>query len=125
MPHNTMDQQFEGFDFARDVIGDDLIVDGVVYDSSIWTVDGEGGVMRRCEEARDLEATSQDIATEEILRRAAAIASDYAALARNISTGPDLAELLRRHRELLCDAETWDVQPSRIENIIDAALANA
>ncbi|MFD3569853.1 hypothetical protein [Streptomyces sp. NPDC058677] len=35
------------FDFARDVVGDDLVVGGVVYDSSVWESDGEGGVERR------------------------------------------------------------------------------
>lgn len=38
-----------GFDFWEDVIGDDLVVDGVVYDSKVWRVDGEGGVERRDE----------------------------------------------------------------------------
>ncbi|MYT20263.1 hypothetical protein GTW69_08165 [Streptomyces sp. SID7760] len=37
----------EDFDFWRDVIGDDLVVDGVVYDSNVWQPDGEGGVERR------------------------------------------------------------------------------
>lgn len=125
MAHNETDQQFEGFDFHRDVVGDDLVVDGVVYDSHIWKEDGEGGVMRRSEAARDLEPTSQEIATDEILCRADAIGGDFAALARSISTGPNISELLRRHSQLLRDAEEWDVQPSRIEAVIDAALANA
>ncbi|MFF1700031.1 hypothetical protein ACFVXC_41425 [Streptomyces sp. NPDC058257] len=37
----------EDFNFWRDVIGDDLVVDGVVYDSNVWQPDGEGGVERR------------------------------------------------------------------------------
>lgn len=125
MGHNDTDQQFQGFDFHQDVIGNDLVVEGVVYDSSIWTTDGEGGVMRRSEEACDVEATSQDLATEEILRRAAVIAGDYAALTRNIATGPDLADLAGRHAQLRRDAQEWDVQPSRIDDIIDAAVTNA
>ncbi|MEE2061838.1 hypothetical protein [Rhodococcus artemisiae] len=98
MAHNETDQQFEGFDFHRDVVGDDLVVDGVVYDSHIWKEDGAGGVMRRSEAARDLEPTSQEIATDEILRRADAVAGDFAALARNISTGPNISELLAATR---------------------------
>ncbi|MCX4554577.1 hypothetical protein [Streptomyces sp. NBC_01500] len=37
----------EDFDFWRDVIGDDLVVDGVVYSSDTYEYDGEGGVQRR------------------------------------------------------------------------------
>ncbi|MFF4647455.1 hypothetical protein [Streptomyces sp. NPDC001389] len=37
----------EDFDFWRDVVGDDLVVDGVVYNSAVWQADGEGGVERR------------------------------------------------------------------------------
>ncbi|MFJ2561353.1 MULTISPECIES: hypothetical protein [unclassified Streptomyces] len=37
----------EDFDFMRDVVGDDLVVGGVVYDSDVWQSDGEGGVERR------------------------------------------------------------------------------
>lgn len=39
----------EEFDLWRDVIGDDLVVGGVVYDSKVWRADGEGGVERRDE----------------------------------------------------------------------------
>lgn len=37
----------DDFDFMRDVIGDDLVIDGVVYDSNVWEADGEGGIERR------------------------------------------------------------------------------
>ncbi|MFD7993785.1 UvrD-helicase domain-containing protein [Streptomyces mexicanus] len=42
-----VDAVADDFDFWRDVIGDDLVVDGVVYDSDEWERDGEGGVRRR------------------------------------------------------------------------------
>lgn len=35
------------FNFWEDVIGDDLVVGGVVYSSREWQYDGEGGVERR------------------------------------------------------------------------------
>lgn len=35
-----------GFDFIRDVIGDDLVVGGVAYDSNVWAYADEGGVRR-------------------------------------------------------------------------------
>ncbi|MEV5434444.1 UvrD-helicase domain-containing protein [Streptomyces sp. NPDC052682] len=34
-------------DFRRDVIGDDLVVDGAVYDSDEWEMVGDGGLRRR------------------------------------------------------------------------------
>ncbi|NKS78758.1 hypothetical protein GS539_24785 [Rhodococcus hoagii] len=40
-------EQFDGFDFMRDVIGDDLVVEGVAYNAAVWKEDGEGGVERR------------------------------------------------------------------------------
>ena len=43
-------EEHEGFDFWRDVIGDDLVVGGVVYDSDVYGRDGEGGVRRREED---------------------------------------------------------------------------
>ncbi|MDV2477373.1 hypothetical protein F8M49_21960 [Rhodococcus zopfii] len=38
-----------GFDFDRDVIGEDLVVSGVVYNSTEWVADAEDGVRRRTE----------------------------------------------------------------------------
>lgn len=40
------------FDFWRDVIGDDLVVDGVVYSATEWESDGEGGVQRIADRVR-------------------------------------------------------------------------
>ncbi len=37
---------YDGFNFLRDVIGDDLVVEGVAYDADEWKHDGEGGVER-------------------------------------------------------------------------------
>ncbi|WP_327359862.1 hypothetical protein [Streptomyces sp. NBC_01304] len=43
----------DDFDFLRDVVGDDLVVDGVVYNSAEWQHDGEGGVERRTDAATE------------------------------------------------------------------------
>jgi hypothetical protein len=40
------EDDFDGFNFWRDVIGDDLVFGGVVYDSREWTWDYEDGVRR-------------------------------------------------------------------------------
>ncbi|NQE86028.1 hypothetical protein [Nocardia terpenica] len=40
------------FDFRRDVIGDDLVVDGVAYSATEWESDGEGGVQRIADRVR-------------------------------------------------------------------------
>ncbi|BDH10476.1 UvrD-helicase domain-containing protein [Streptomyces hygroscopicus] len=40
----------DDFDFFRDVIGGDLVVGGVVYNSGEWEHDGEGGVRRKAAE---------------------------------------------------------------------------
>ncbi|WP_445517307.1 UvrD-helicase domain-containing protein [Streptomyces sp. NEAU-174] len=49
----------DGFDFWHDVIGDDLVVGGVVYSSSEWEPDGEGGVQRRQELDEMADALSE------------------------------------------------------------------
>jgi hypothetical protein len=36
----------ENFDFWRDVIGDDIVADGIVYSADEWTHDSEEGVRR-------------------------------------------------------------------------------
>ena len=47
----------DNFDFLSDVIGDDIVVGGVVYSSWEWTRDGEEGVRRlTTEEIEDREA---------------------------------------------------------------------
>ena len=56
-------QQFteaEEFDFLDDVVGDDLVVEGVVYDAQVWMPDGEGGVMRRDEVEYERDDRSLD-----------------------------------------------------------------
>lgn len=40
------------FEFWRDVIGDDPVVDGVVYSATEWESDGEGGVQRIADRVR-------------------------------------------------------------------------
>lgn len=120
----SMEQKFDGFDIHHDVIGDDPVVGGVVYNASEWVADHEG-VIRRSEHAREYAPTTQERAEDEILERAEALGHEFAAAIRNISTGPTISDLLRRYSQLLRDAEEWDVQPSRIEAVIDAATHHA
>ncbi|MEU8526635.1 hypothetical protein AB0C77_13745 [Streptomyces sp. NPDC048629] len=53
-------QEQDRFDFWDDVIGDDLVVDGVVYNSKVWRPDGEGGVQHRGEVSADEPASAAD-----------------------------------------------------------------
>ena len=46
------------FDFWRDVIGDDIVVGGVVYSADLYTPDGEGGVRRLTESELDMHPVS-------------------------------------------------------------------
>lgn len=48
--------QEPGFDFWDEVIGDDIVVGGVVYDGDLYTYDGEGGVRKR----DDIEHATHD-----------------------------------------------------------------
>ncbi len=52
MTENSEAEKFapDDFDFWRDVIGDDPVVEGVAYNGNIYRSDGEGGVERRPEE---------------------------------------------------------------------------
>lgn len=52
-PLASPSEVFGSFDFWRDVIGDDLVVGGVVYDSAVYEPDGKGGVRRRGEEQNE------------------------------------------------------------------------
>ncbi|SFF74820.1 Adenine-specific DNA methylase, N12 class [Actinacidiphila alni] len=68
---------FDDFDFWRDVIGDDLVVGGVVYDSAVYEPDDDGGVRRR--EQRDTPAAGtpadeerEDNTTEESMAESTA-----------------------------------------------------
>lgn len=52
-------QQDDDFDFWRDVIGDDLVVEGIAYDSTLYEPDGEGGVVERPREEAEALAEQQ------------------------------------------------------------------
>lgn len=43
---DSAEAEEDGFNFWRDVIGDDIVCSGVVYSSDEWTHDGEGDVRR-------------------------------------------------------------------------------
>jgi hypothetical protein len=55
----------EDFDFFRDVIGDDLVVNGVVYSSDEWEPDPEEGVRRRTGE-QDEPVSAAELAAMEV-----------------------------------------------------------
>ncbi|MFF3710272.1 UvrD-helicase domain-containing protein [Streptomyces phaeochromogenes] len=55
----------DDFEFFRDVIGDDLVVDGVVYSSTAWEPDPEEGVRRRTDE-QDEPVSAEELAAMEV-----------------------------------------------------------
>lgn len=55
------------FDFLADVIGDDLVVGGVVYNSDAYAPDGEGGVVKKTSAREHRDAVSES--TDEALPR--------------------------------------------------------
>jgi len=63
--------------------------------------------------------------TDAIMRRAESLGDDFAAVIRNVSTGPNISDLLRRYSQLLRDAEAAGVRTARIEAVIDAATDHA
>jgi hypothetical protein len=66
----TSTEAGDDFDFWRDVIGDDLVVGGVVYNARIWEPDGEGGVRRIEPAGPDFDAEADTAETIEIGIRA-------------------------------------------------------
>lgn len=66
-----------------------------------------------------------DHTTDVIMRRAESLGHDFAAVVRNVSTGPNISGLLRRYSQLLRDAEAAGVPTARIEAVIDAATDHA
>lgn len=61
--------------------------------------------------------------TGDLAQRARDIGADFAAADANISTGPTLADLLRRYSTLLSDADAAGFGRDRIQEIIDTAFA--
>ncbi|MGW4490460.1 AAA family ATPase [Streptomyces sp. NPDC004376] len=55
----------DDFEFFRDVIGEDLVVDGVVYSSAEWEPDPEEGVRRRADE-QDEPVSAEELAAMEV-----------------------------------------------------------
>lgn len=53
------------FEFFTDVIGDDLVIDGVVYSSTEWEPDPEEGVRRRTDE-QDEPVSAEELAAMEV-----------------------------------------------------------
>ena len=113
-----------GFDFDRDVIGEDLVVGGVAYDSTEWVADAEDGVRRRTEtvdEPETLAEYEQRLAGD-FHERAEEIGADFAAVSANVSTGPTLSDLLPRYEQLLRDADDAGFDRDRIRELVDTAF---
>ncbi|MDV2477281.1 hypothetical protein F8M49_21460 [Rhodococcus zopfii] len=113
-----------GFDFDRDVIGEDLVVSGVVYNSTEWVADAEDGVRRRTEtvdEPETLGEYEQRLAGD-FRQRAEDIGTDFAKAAANLSTGPTLSDLLSRYEHLLSEADDAGFDRDRIRELVDTAF---
>lgn len=112
------------FDFERDVIGEDLVVGGVAYHSTVWVADAEDGVRRRTETVEEPETLveyEQQLA-EDFHKRAEDIGADFAKAAANLSTGPKLADLLPRYEQLLSEADDAGYDRDRIRETVDTAF---
>ncbi|MEU9168556.1 UvrD-helicase domain-containing protein [Streptomyces sp. NPDC048420] len=82
----------DDFDFWRDVIGDDLVVNGVVYSSSEWEPDPEDGVRRRTEED-DEPVSAQELAAMELDQEyEALIKEEHMAATEAVQGQPEVAQ---------------------------------
>ncbi|GAB2326660.1 UvrD-helicase domain-containing protein [Streptomyces variabilis] len=79
----------DDFDFFRDVIGDDLVVDGVVYSSAAWEPDPEEGVRRRTEE-QDEPVSAEELAAMEVDREYEALIEEERMAAAEAVTGNEV-----------------------------------
>ncbi|MEW2401963.1 AAA family ATPase [Streptomyces sp. NPDC046862] len=80
------DAQDDGFDFFTDVVGDDLVVDGVVYSSSAWEPDPEEGVRPRTEE-HDEPVSAEELAAMELDQEYEALIEEERMAATEAVTG--------------------------------------
>ncbi|MDQ0765619.1 UvrD-helicase domain-containing protein [Streptomyces canus] len=79
----------DDFDFFRDVIGDDLVVNGVVYSSAEWEPDTEEGVRRRTEE-QDGPVSAEELAAMEVDREYEALIEEEHMAAAEAVTGNEV-----------------------------------
>ncbi|MEV5998888.1 UvrD-helicase domain-containing protein [Streptomyces griseomycini] len=83
------EQEGDDFDFFRDVIGDDLVVNGVVYSSAEWEPDPEEGVRRRIEE-EDEPVSAEELAAMEVDREYEALIEEERMAAAEAVTGNEV-----------------------------------
>ncbi|MCT9075283.1 UvrD-helicase domain-containing protein [Streptomyces fulvoviolaceus] len=76
----------DDFDFFRDVIGDDLVVNGVVYSSTEWEPDPEEGVRRRTDEQAE-PVSAEELAAMEVDREYEALIEEERMAAAEAVTG--------------------------------------
>ncbi|MGW1871702.1 UvrD-helicase domain-containing protein [Streptomyces sp. NPDC001975] len=80
------EQESDDFDFFRDVIGDDLVVNGVVYSSAEWEPDPEEGVRRRTDE-QDEPVSAEELAAMEVDQEYEALIEEERMAAAEAVTG--------------------------------------
>lgn len=76
----------DDFEFFRDVIGDDLVVGGVVYSSAEWEPDPEEGVRRRTDD-QDEPVSAEELAAMEVDREYEALIEEERMAAAEAVTG--------------------------------------
>ncbi|MFF0131013.1 UvrD-helicase domain-containing protein [Streptomyces mirabilis] len=76
----------DDFEFFRDVIGDDLVVGGVVYSSAEWEPDPEEGVRRRTDE-QDEPVSAEELAAMEVDQEYEALMEEERMAAAEAVTG--------------------------------------
>ncbi|WP_405542771.1 AAA family ATPase [Streptomyces phaeochromogenes] len=82
----------DDFEFFRDVIGDDPVVDGVVYSSTGWEPDPEEGVRRRTDE-QDEPVSADELAAMEVDQEyEALIEEERMAAAEAATVEPEIPE---------------------------------
>ncbi|MFE9449596.1 AAA family ATPase [Streptomyces sp. NPDC006739] len=76
----------DDFDFFRDIIGDDLVVGGVVYSSAEWEPDPEEGVRRRTDD-QDEPVSAEELAAMEVDQEYEALIEEERMAAAEAVTG--------------------------------------
>ncbi|MBT2677027.1 hypothetical protein J7E95_40855 [Streptomyces sp. ISL-14] len=84
------EQEGDDFDFFRDVIGDDLVVNGVVYSSTEWEPDPEEGVRPRRTEEEDEPVSAEELAAMEVDREYEALIEEERMAAAEAVTGSEV-----------------------------------
>jgi hypothetical protein len=121
MPQDNFDE----YDIYRHGVGDDVNVGGVVYSWSEWVDGHKDTASRRRAESRVETGRSPETGEPMpagLAARAKKLGRDFTDAAKNMSTGPGIAELLRAHAQLISDAAAEGFDRGRVEEDINAAF---